>query len=122
MFEVDGIDHKLYCQNLCLWSKLFLEHNLLINGNFDYPPFETILIILINTSYRCFYLATSNLLYFTFLYGTCIVSINFFVNLCTCASYGCVVTQKCCLLLVPTILFTYLHSNLYFEAALSKPS
>ena len=91
MLEMDGIDHKLYCQNLFLWSKLFLEHNLLINGNFDYPQFETNLIILINTSYRCFYLATSNLLYFTFLYGTCIVSIKFFVN----PLYLCLIWMCC---------------------------
>ena len=36
MFEVDGIHHKLYSQNLCLWSKLFLEHKALY---FDVEPF-----------------------------------------------------------------------------------
>ena len=36
MFEVDGIDHKLYCQNLCLLSKLFLDHKALY---FDVEPF-----------------------------------------------------------------------------------
>ena len=29
VFEVDGIDHKLYCQNLCLLLKLFLDHKAL---------------------------------------------------------------------------------------------
>ena len=36
MFEVDGIDHKLYCQNLCFLSKLFLDHKALY---FDVEPF-----------------------------------------------------------------------------------
>ena len=35
-FEVDGSDHKLYCQNLCLLSKLFLDHKTLY---FDVDPF-----------------------------------------------------------------------------------
>lgn len=26
MFEVDGKANKVYCQNLCLLSKLFLDH------------------------------------------------------------------------------------------------
>lgn len=36
MWEVDGADHKLYCQNLCLVSKLFLDHKTLY---FDVEPF-----------------------------------------------------------------------------------
>lgn len=36
MFEVDGAQHKLYCQNLCLLSKLFLDHKTLY---FDVAPF-----------------------------------------------------------------------------------
>ena len=36
MFEADGIDHKLYYQNLCLLSKLFLDHKALY---FDVEPF-----------------------------------------------------------------------------------
>jgi histone acetyltransferase MYST1 len=36
MFEVDGADHKIYCQNLCLLSKLFLDHKTLY---YDVDPF-----------------------------------------------------------------------------------
>lgn len=36
MFEVDGKDNKLYCQNLCLLSKLFLDHKTLY---YDVDPF-----------------------------------------------------------------------------------
>ena len=36
MFEVDGKDHKIYCQNLCLLAKLFLDHKTLF---FDVEPF-----------------------------------------------------------------------------------
>ena len=36
VFEVDGRDHKIYCQNLCLLAKLFLDHKTLF---FDVEPF-----------------------------------------------------------------------------------
>ncbi|XP_017293801.1 histone acetyltransferase KAT8 isoform X2 [Kryptolebias marmoratus] len=36
VFEVDGRDHKIYCQNLCLLAKLFLDHKTLY---FDVEPF-----------------------------------------------------------------------------------
>jgi histone acetyltransferase MYST1 len=36
MFEVDGKDNKVYCQNLCLLSKLFLDHKTLY---YDVDPF-----------------------------------------------------------------------------------
>lgn len=36
IFEIDGRDHKLYCQNLCLMAKLFLDHKTLY---FDVEPF-----------------------------------------------------------------------------------
>lgn len=36
MFEVDGKDYKIYCQNLCLLSKLFLDHKTLY---YDVNPF-----------------------------------------------------------------------------------
>ena len=36
MYEVDGSDHKIYCQNLCLLSKLFLDHKTLY---YDVDPF-----------------------------------------------------------------------------------
>jgi histone acetyltransferase MYST1 len=36
LFEVDGKDHKVYCQNLCLLSKLFLDHKTLY---YDVDPF-----------------------------------------------------------------------------------
>ncbi|XP_065715608.1 histone acetyltransferase KAT8 [Patagioenas fasciata] len=36
VYEVDGKDHKIYCQNLCLLAKLFLDHKTLY---FDVEPF-----------------------------------------------------------------------------------
>lgn len=36
MFEVDGCDEKIYCQNLCYIAKLFLDHKTLY---FDVDPF-----------------------------------------------------------------------------------
>ncbi|XP_076317762.1 histone acetyltransferase KAT8-like isoform X1 [Tachypleus tridentatus] len=36
VWEVDGKDHKLYCQNMCLLAKLFLDHKTLY---FDVEPF-----------------------------------------------------------------------------------
>lgn len=36
MYEVDGKDNKVYCQNLCLLSKLFLDHKTLY---YDVDPF-----------------------------------------------------------------------------------
>ena len=34
--QVDGLNYKLYCQNLCLLAKLFLDHKTLY---FDVEPF-----------------------------------------------------------------------------------
>ena len=36
VFEVDGKKAKVYCQNLCLLSKLFLDHKTLY---YDVDPF-----------------------------------------------------------------------------------
>ena len=36
VFEVDGKKNKIYCQNLCLLAKLFLDHKTLY---FDVDPF-----------------------------------------------------------------------------------
>ncbi|XP_063603415.1 histone acetyltransferase KAT8-like [Penaeus indicus] len=36
IYEVDGAEHKIYCQNLCLLAKLFLDHKTLY---FDVEPF-----------------------------------------------------------------------------------
>lgn len=36
MYEVDGKTNKIYCQNLCLLSKLFLDHKTLY---YDVDPF-----------------------------------------------------------------------------------
>jgi histone acetyltransferase MYST1 len=36
IWEIDGRDHKVYCQNLCLLAKLFLDHKTLY---FDVEPF-----------------------------------------------------------------------------------
>lgn len=36
VFEIDGKDHKIYCQTLCLMAKLFLDHKTLY---YDVQPF-----------------------------------------------------------------------------------
>ena len=36
VFEVDGDTNRLYCQNLCLLAKLFLDHKTLY---YDVDPF-----------------------------------------------------------------------------------
>lgn len=36
VFEVDGLVSKIYCQNLCLLAKLFLDHKTLY---YDVEPF-----------------------------------------------------------------------------------
>jgi histone acetyltransferase MYST1 len=36
MFEIDGKENRIYCQNLCLLSKLFLDHKTLY---YDVDPF-----------------------------------------------------------------------------------
>ena len=36
VFEIDGKEHKVYCQNLCLLAKLFLDHKTLY---YDVDPF-----------------------------------------------------------------------------------
>ena len=42
MFEVDGKDWKIYCQNLCLLAKLFLDHKTLY---FDVDPFMFYILV-----------------------------------------------------------------------------
>jgi len=37
VFELDGKDHRVYCQNLCLLAKLFLDHKTLY---YDVDPFH----------------------------------------------------------------------------------
>lgn len=37
VYEIDGVDEKLYCQNLCLLAKLFLDHKTLY---YDVSPFK----------------------------------------------------------------------------------
>ena len=36
VFEVDGADQRIYCQNLCYLAKLFLDHKTLY---YDVDPF-----------------------------------------------------------------------------------
>eukprot|EP00347_Sterkiella_histriomuscorum_P012725 403367456 len=36
IYQIDGVEHKLYCQNLCLLAKLFLDHKTLY---YDVSPF-----------------------------------------------------------------------------------
>lgn len=42
VFEVDGKDWKIYCQNLCLLAKLFLDHKTLY---FDVEPFMFYILV-----------------------------------------------------------------------------
>ena len=42
VFEVDGKDCKIYCQNLCLLAKLFLDHKTLY---FDVEPFMFYILV-----------------------------------------------------------------------------
>lgn len=37
VYEIHGSEHKLYCQNLCLLAKLFLDHK---SRYFDVSPFK----------------------------------------------------------------------------------
>lgn len=67
MFEADGRDHKVYCQNLCLLAKLFLDHKTLY---FDVEPF-------------LFYVLTE-----VDRMGCHIV--GFFSKVCVCAVFVCV--------------------------------
>lgn len=41
VFEVDGKQHRVYCQNLCLLAKLFLDHKTLY---YDVEPFKFFVI------------------------------------------------------------------------------
>jgi histone acetyltransferase MYST1 len=36
VFEIDGATDKIYCQNLCFFAKLFLDHKTLY---YDVDPF-----------------------------------------------------------------------------------
>lgn len=47
MFEVDGRDNKIYCQNLCLLSKLFLDHKTLY---YDVDPFLFYILCEVDTA------------------------------------------------------------------------
>jgi histone acetyltransferase MYST2 len=46
-FEIDGKSNKIYCQNLCLLSKLFLDHKTLY---FDVEPFLFYVLTLYNAN------------------------------------------------------------------------
>jgi histone acetyltransferase MYST1 len=46
VYEIDGKDEKLYCQNLCLLAKLFLDHKTLY---FDVSPFLFYVLTEINS-------------------------------------------------------------------------
>lgn len=49
IFEVDGNLARVYCRNLCLLSKLFIDHKTLY---FDVEPF-LFYILTVNDSYGC---------------------------------------------------------------------
>jgi histone acetyltransferase MYST1 len=46
VFEVDGKEHRMYCQNLCLLAKLFLDHKTLY---YDVDPFLFYIITQVDT-------------------------------------------------------------------------
>jgi histone acetyltransferase MYST1 len=46
VFEVDGKEHRMYCQNLCLLAKLFLDHKTLY---YDVDPFLFYIITQLDT-------------------------------------------------------------------------
>jgi histone acetyltransferase MYST1 len=47
VYEVDGKDHRVYCQNLCLLAKLFLDHKTLY---YDVDPFYFYIITEVDDS------------------------------------------------------------------------
>jgi histone acetyltransferase MYST1 len=47
VYEVDGKEHKVYCQNLCLLAKLFLDHKTLY---YDVDPFYFYIICEVDDS------------------------------------------------------------------------
>lgn len=47
VFEIDGKEHKVYCQNLCLLAKLFLDHKTLY---YDVDPFYFYIICHVDDS------------------------------------------------------------------------
>ena len=47
VFEVDGKDHRVFCQNLCLLAKLFLDHKTLY---YDVDPFYFYIITEVDDS------------------------------------------------------------------------
>jgi histone acetyltransferase MYST1 len=47
VFEIDGKEHKVYCQNLCLLAKLFLDHKTLY---YDVDPFYFYIICSVDDS------------------------------------------------------------------------
>lgn len=47
VFEVDGKEHRIYCQNLCLLAKLFLDHKTLY---YDVEPFWFYIITQVDES------------------------------------------------------------------------
>ena len=49
VFEVDGNSSKIYCQNLCLLAKLFLDHKTLY---YDVEPF-LFYVLTINDEFGC---------------------------------------------------------------------
>ena len=54
MYEVDGSQHKIYCQNLCLLSKLFLDHKTLYYDVDPVSVFSFIYLTLILIVFKCF--------------------------------------------------------------------
>ena len=47
MFELDGKNQQIYCENLCLISKLFLDHKTLY---YDIDPFHFYILVEHDTS------------------------------------------------------------------------
>uniref|UniRef100_A0ACB8EWA7 K(Lysine) acetyltransferase n=1 Tax=Sphaerodactylus townsendi TaxID=933632 RepID=A0ACB8EWA7_9SAUR len=52
VYEVDGKDHKIYCQNLCLLAKLFLDHKTLYFDEKESPDGNNVACILTLPPYQ----------------------------------------------------------------------
>ena len=79
VFEVDGYIHKLYCQNLCLLAKLFLDHKTLY---FDVEPFMFYILTEVD-KYGCHivgYFSKVNVLCYTPYYDVLFGQVLFHIN------------------------------------------
>ena len=74
VFEVDGYIHKLYCQNLCLLAKLFLDHKTLY---FDVEPFMFYVLTEVD-KYGCHLVGYFSKVVTIYMLPACIVRVTVF--------------------------------------------